>query len=166
MRVPVKPHTAWHVALLLAAAASANLAIAGEARVQHHPAGWQIDASGADRAALAAELARQSGSRVSGDLRALAGTRPVRLRLAGATLDAAWQALLDGSVNHARRCDAARCELWLAGVVPQAASPAARAPASTTSTIAASVSALAVPPAPAHAPTPPAADPPGLFPAD
>lgn len=151
-----RPHAALHrllaAPLAALAAASVSFSAAADPAVQRSAAGWLIQPQGRSLAQLAAELAAQSGSELLGNPNALSqAPAPRWARWQAATLDEAWQALLDGTVNHARRCQgrgaAARCRLWLAGGAVRTA--AAAAPFQVL---------------PVAAVRTPQADPPGLFP--
>lgn len=109
-------------------AAAAAAPVTPVAPVARHGATWVIQAQRLPRAEVAAQLAQLSGSAVHGDLAALAQARPVTLNWRGGSLAAAWQVLLDGEVSHARRCSAARCELWLAASPRAVAGTAIRQP--------------------------------------
>lgn len=124
-----------------------------------------------DRHQAVLSLAQQTGSRLHGDMRWLMGLPPVpSSRGRSGHADADFAALLDAHVQHARRCDARRCEVWIVGRV-DAAGAGKRTPPGPSPQPAGPVEAgfAAARPREAAGPSaamPPTPDPPGLFPAD
>jgi hypothetical protein len=132
--------------LVLAGAAIAHAA-AAEPAVTVAGGVWQISAQGADRAALARQLARASNSTLLAAPEALQQTPALSLHWRGPSLAEAWQQLLGDEVDHALRCEPRGCQVWIVGVRRRA-------------TAAAVATATRLPDRRLQP------DPPGLFPAD
>jgi hypothetical protein len=94
--------------------------------VRHEGGRWLIEAHRAPRAALASQLAAASSTALSAEaLHWLAQAAPLTRRWQGASLQAAWQQVLDDDLQHALRCDARRCSVWIAGLAGPAAAHSA-----------------------------------------
>jgi hypothetical protein len=85
---------------------------------------WRIEAVGVSRMQVAQRLSQVSGSPLSGDVAALAATRPVRLSWHGRNTAGAWQAVLGHEVSFATQCSTRRCRVWIAGAGTADAGPA------------------------------------------
>ena len=84
---------------------------------------WHIEAFGVSRLQVAQRLSQVSGSPLSGDLAALADTRPVQLSWQGRGAAGAWQAVLGHEVSFATQCSTRRCRVWIAGAGVANSSP-------------------------------------------
>lgn len=118
---PAPPRQA--VAQVAAAAPSPLL------NITRQGAGWRIEAFGVSRMQVAQRLSQVSGSALSGDLAALAATRPMQLSWQGRGAASAWQAVLGHEVSFATQCNTRRCRVWIAGADAATASPAPASPA-------------------------------------
>jgi hypothetical protein len=134
------------------AAPPADDATAQAPLVQRVGDALHVDAQGASRRAVVEQLAAATGTQLIGSTSALDDTPTVSRHWQGRNAMPLLAQLLDGHIDFAALCDAQGCKVWLQA--PSSDRPATPTP----------------PPAIQYSqyspPSPPQADPPGLFPSE
>lgn len=109
----------------------------------------QVDARGASRRAVVEQLAAATGTQLIGSTNALDDTPTVSQHWQGRNAMPLLAQLLDGHIDFAALCNAQGCKVWLQAASSDRPAMPAQSPASQYSP-----------------PSPPQADPPGLFPSE